>query len=71
MDSLLSQAEPATSRTAPEIAGAMNVNEFARYVGVSPRTVYRWIRTQQVHPLRRGGQWVFGESEVAEVLRRT
>lgn len=49
---------------------AMSTKEFARYVGVSPRTVYRWIQEQKIHPLRRGGQWLFGQREVDEVLHR-
>lgn len=57
----------------PTMRQTMNVDQAAKYLGVSNRTIYRWIRENGL-PCHRGPgarQWVFYVDEVDFWLQRS
>ena len=50
--------------------GRMTTKQFARRVGVTPHTVYTWIREGRIHPWKIAGRWRYGPVHLLELVRR-
>ncbi len=48
----------------------MNIHEVARYLGVSPRTVYRLVSRGELKAYKVGSLWRFRREEVDAMLER-
>ena len=48
----------------------MNIYEVARYLGVSPRTVYRLVNRGELKAYKVGSLWRFKREEVDAMLER-
>ena len=54
----------------PELDGFLTTEEVLNYLKVTPRTIYRLIRTGELPALRVGRQWRFRRSDLDAWLER-
>ena len=54
----------------PEIVACLTTEEVLAYLNVTPRTIYRLIRTGELPAIRIGRQWRFRRSDLDAFLDR-
>ncbi|MBI2019030.1 helix-turn-helix domain-containing protein [Candidatus Daviesbacteria bacterium] len=54
------------------LRGFLDVNEAAKYLGLSPKTIRRWARLKKINGLKLGsrGDWRFTKEELHKVFKK-
>lgn len=60
----------APSQAAQQESDIKTVNEAAEYMKVSPRSIYNWVESGKLIPLRAGDDLRFDKAELDEWMRR-
>lgn len=59
---------PIASPTRAKLVPMLSIKEFADLMGVSTKTVGRWIKSGELHAHRLGGQWRVAEDDARSFI---
>ncbi len=59
---------PIASPTRAKLVPMLSIREFADLMGVSTKTVGRWIKSGELHAHRLGGQWRVAEDDARSFI---